>query len=369
MRIGVDIRPLMSSHYSGVSWYVFYLLKNLLAIDQKNQYILFYNSSKNPTIPLFEQDNVSYRRFYWPNKFFNLAIAFTGHPKLDQLLDGVDVFFSPNFNFVSLSDNCRQIITVHDLSFKLFPEFFSYRMRLWHKLAFKKKMLDRVEVIVADSENTKLDLINLLGVKPGKIEVIYLGIDEKFHQIKDQNILIKIKNKYNLPDKFYLYLGSIEPRKNIEGIVEAFNNLNNDFDLVIVGGGGWKNKKVNRLISQNSKIKLINGVEELDKPAIYNLATALVYPSFYEGFGLPPLEAMACGCPVVAGANSGQLEVVADAGLLVNSWDVNEIKAAMDLVVKDDELRQLLISKGLDQATRFSWKKSAEVFLSILNKN
>jgi glycosyltransferase involved in cell wall biosynthesis len=360
MKIGIDVRCLMRSRYSGVSWYTLNLLKAMLELDRVNQYLLFYNSSKKVILPQFDNNNVSYRGFHYPNKFFNLALNFFNRPAIDKLLGQTDVLFVPNLHFVSWSKKCWKVITVHDLSFLHFPQFFTVRMRLWHKLVLWRRILNQADIIIADSQSTKRDLVDLLRIPEEKVRVIYLGVDKKYQpRDKSGELVQKIKIKYNLPEKFILYLGTLEPRKNVESIIAAYNQISTDYFLVIAGASGWKVKKIYSLARNNAKIKFIDYIEEEDKPFLYNLAALFVYPSYYEGFGLPLLEAMACGCPVICGHNSSQVEVVGEAGLLVNPFNLNEIKLAMESLLSDNELRDRLIKKGLQRAKDFSWQQTA----------
>jgi len=368
MKIGIDIRCLMNGNYSGVSWYAYNLLKNIFALDANNQYVLFYNSGKPVSLPEFKQSNVSYHGCRYPNKLFNLSLNFFDYPKIDSLIGGVDIFFVPNLHFISWSPRCKKIITVHDLSFLHFPEFFTVKMRLWHKLIIKKNILGQADLIIADSFNTKNDLIELLGVAAEKIKVIHLGIDQKYFTALSPDQLAGIKKKYNLPDKFILSLGTLEPRKNLDGIIAAYKSLATDFSLVIAGGRGWKIKPADNLFFADKRVRYIGYIDESDKPALYQLASLLIYPSFYEGFGLPLLEAMASGCPVIAGCNSSQPEVVTEAGLLVDPHDINEIKMALDGLLSNADFRQEMSAKGKQRAADFSWEKTAQETVKSFNE-
>lgn len=368
MKIGVDVRCLMNSQYSGVSWYAYNLLKEIFEIDSANEYLLFYNSNKKMPLPEFPYSNVSYKGFRYPNKLFNLSSNFLNFPKADKLIGGVDLFFVPNFDFVSWSDSCRKVITVHDLSFLGFPEFFTARMRLRHRLIIRSGILNRADLIIADSFNTKNDLIDLLGLSEDKIKVIHLGVEEKYFAEPSAAELLAVKNKYQLPDKFILSLSTIEPRKNFAGVISAYKLSQSDAALVIAGGRGWKMPALDQLVGRHQKVKALGYVDEKDKPALYRLASVLVYPSFYEGFGLPLLEAMASSCPVIGGANSSQPEVVGDAGLLVNPYNVGQIAEAMEVLTTDGSLRQIFIEKGRKRAEGFSWKKTAQQTLEAFNE-
>jgi len=368
MRIGVDVRCLMNPAYSGVGIYTLNLLRAVFELDRVNQYVLFYNSSRPVKLPKFDYPNVEYIDYRYPNKLFNLSVNFFNWPKLDDLVGVCDVFLTPNLHFTAYSNRCRKVMVVHDLSFILFPEFFSFKVRLWHKLILSKNYLKQADVIVADSVNTKNNLIDLLKIGSEKIKVIYPGVGNEF-KVLDQNdsVLKQVKDKYDLPDKFILYLGSLEPRKNIESIVEAYLGLSCQPEwqhaLVIGGGTGWKNKTIHRLVKDYSKIKLIGYVAEKDKPALYNLAEMFIYPSYYEGFGLPPLEAMACGTPVIAGANSSLFEAVDMAGLLVDPYNLNDIRLAIEAIANDNDLKYDLTVKGLQQVKKFKWDKTAQELL------
>lgn len=365
MKIAIDVRCLMNNQYSGVSFYTLNLLKALFELDSSNEYILFYNSSKKPKMPTFEHPNVRYVGFNYPNKLFNLSLMLRGKPEIDRLIGDCDVFFVPNLNFLSLSGDCRKILTIHDLSFLQFPEFFNHKMRLWHKLVLKKMNLKHFDTIMADSQSTKNDIIDLLNIKPEKVKVNYLGVEEQFKQLESG--LDAVKQKYNLPERFILYLGTLEPRKNVESIIEAYNDLNHD--LVIAGGRGWKCQKIFKLAKNNPRIRFVDYIDNEDKPSLYNLADLFVCPSYYEGFGLPLLEAMACGTPVIAGNNSSQIEVVGNAGILVDPYNINDIKEAIRTVLSDDDLRQYLVKRGLTRAKEFSWSKTAAEILEVFQNS
>ncbi len=367
MRIGIDIRCLMNDRYSGVSWYAYNLLKNLFESDRDNRYVLFYNSSKRVVLPEFNYDNVKYSGYRYPNKLLNLSLNFFSYPRIDKLIGGVDLFFVPNLHFIAWSDKCKRILTVHDLSFLRFPEFFTAKMRLWHKLIIKKNILGQADLIIADSLSTKNDLRELLNLPEEKIKVVYLGVDQRYFVPVAAQQLAAIREKYSLPDKFILSLGTLEPRKNLAGIIAAYEPLALEAELVIAGGRGWKNKLNNDVSPDHKKIRFIGYVAEEDKPALYQMASVLVYPSFYEGFGLPLLEAMASGCPVIAGSNSSQVEVVGNAGLLVDPSSISEIKNAIIAILENPDWRNQLAENGKKQAAKFSWIRTARETLEIFN--
>lgn len=366
MKIGIDVRTLMNARPSGVSEYTLNLVREMLRLDTENEYRLFYNCFGDCRhLPEFRQANVKIIKYDYPNKVFNYLLAkIFNWPKIDREL-GIDVWFMPHLNFIGLSGRTRSIITVHDLSFLKYPEFFSARKNFWHKMVNVKKLLHKFDVIAAVSENTRRDIVELCDVSPDKIKVIYSGVGNEYTNLSKS----QIQNKYNLPDKFILYLGTIEPRKNVDGIIRAFGALR-DYKLVIAGEKGWKSKNIYQEW-KNSEFKddimFLGYVDREDKPYLYNLASVFVYPSFYEGFGLPPLEAMACGCPVVAGYSSSLPEVAGDAALMVDPYNINDIARALEAILTDEELKNSLIERGLKQAKKFSWDKAAREYLTILN--
>jgi len=380
MKIGIDIRTLLDARPSGVSEYVLNLLKEMFKLDTANEYRLFYNCFGDcPNLPEFKQANVKLIKYNYPNKVLNyLLFKIFNYPKLDKDL-AVDVFFMPHLNFIGLSVGAKSLLTVHDLSFLKYPEFFSARKNFWHRMVKAKKLLKRFSLVIAVSENTKRDIMELGGINPDKVKVIYSGVGEEYKKlplINYQFSVKRIRDKYNLPERFILYLGTIEPRKNVDGIIRAYNQLRvmscelRDYKLIIAGARGWKSENIYREWDKSAfknDIKFLGYVEPDDKIYLYNLASVFIYPSFYEGFGFPPLEAMACGVPVVASFASSLPEVVGDAALMVDPYNINDLAGALEKVLVDENLKNKLIARGLEQAKKFSWRETARAYLSELN--
>jgi len=380
MKIGIDIRTLLDARPSGVSEYVLNLLKEMFKLDTANEYRLFYNCFGDcPNLPEFKQANVKLIKYNYPNKVLNyLLFKIFNYPKLDKDL-AVDVFFMPHLNFIGLSVGAKSLLTVHDLSFLKYPEFFSARKNFWHRMVKAKKLLKRFSLVIAVSENTKRDIVELGGINPDKVRVIYSGVGEEYKKlplINYQFSVKRVRDKYNLPERFILYLGTIEPRKNVDGIIRAYNQLRvmscelRDYKLIIAGARGWKSENIYREWDKSAfknDIKFLGYVEPDDKIYLYNLASVFIYPSFYEGFGFPPLEAMACGVPVVASFASSLPEVVGDAALMVDPYNINDLAGALEKVLVDENLKNKLIARGLEQAKKFSWRETARAYLSELN--
>lgn len=379
MQIAIDIRCLMNKNYSGVAQYTYNLLKNIFEIDKINQYKLFYNSSQNVSenLPKFEYSNVQRFGFKFSNKLLNFSLKFFKYPHLDALIGAADIFFIPNINFFASSRKCKKIITVHDLSFKLYPQFFSFKRRLWHKFINAKKLILSCDKVIADSNNTKQNLISLYKIAPKKIKVIPLGVDSRiFKKIDKNDDGLKItKKKYSLPNDFILVLGTIEPRKNIESAIESFNLIKagnselKNLHLIIAGEIGWKNKRAFTFVNKSQhkdQIKFLGYVNDEDKVFLYNLAKALIFPSFYEGFGLPIIEAQSCGLPVIAGLNSSLVEIANNSTFLAKPDNLTEIASGIKEIITNSEYRQNLIDRGFKNAQRFSWQKCARETLDYL---
>lgn len=396
MKIGVDIRVLMDKNYSGISQYSANLLAEIRRQNESRnesasgagpasgfasnfkpaEYKLFYNSYHNleERLGKWRSDYFSLISTRWPNKIFNyLFQKIFSYPKLDKVLGGVDLFWSPHFNFSSFSQdpNLKKIITVHDLSFLRYPEFFSRRKNFWHRALNVKKILAAADKIIAVSENTKNDLLELLKISPEKIKVIYAGNNSVKREIADQE-KTEVLNRFKLSGRLVLYLGNIEPRKNIQGLIEAYNNLRAknpelaDLKLVLAGAKAWKNKEIFKAYN-NSQYKediyFLGYISQSDKEVLYSLSGVFVYPSYYEGFGFPVLEAMTYGCPVVCSNISSLPEVVGDAALTINPYNSEEIETALKLILSDEKLRAFYIDKGYEREKLFTWEKTAMEYI------
>jgi glycosyltransferase involved in cell wall biosynthesis len=369
MNIAVDLRSLSSGTISGVENYTLNLLDNLLTEDKLNHYTLFNNALKKSAGPDFHFVNSTLKYSRLPNKLVNLGLKFK-LLKLERLAGEFDCLFMPNLNQFNVSPKTKVVLTVHDLSPVVTPEFYDAKRRIWHQFLNYKKAFQRANILLAVSQHTKNDLIRIFGVNPNKIRVIYPGVDHKiFHNEISSDSLRSVRNIYGLPGEFILFLNTIEPRKNLANLIRAFEKLQHSANLVIAGRLGWKYGRDFQLIKKSkksAKIKYIGYVEEKHKPALIKLAQVLVYPSFYEGFGFQAIEAMATGTAVLASQVTSLPEVAGNSALLIDPYNPDGLAEGLKQILTNQLLRQRLIGKALLRAKDFSWQKTAQATLEAL---
>ena len=384
MIIGIDIRMLARGTRSGIEEYTINLLSNMISLNNNIEYKLFYNGYKKIKLEydLLKLPNVQLKEFKIPNRLLDTSFQFLNYPKIDKMLEKIDVFFSPHIFSSSVSKKCKTITTFHDLSFESYPEFYSTGKNYWHFSMNPKKQARKADKIIAVSRSTKDDLVKIYGIEPEKIKVIYSGIRLESGISNLESEVLKVKKRYNLPEKYILYLGTLEPRKNIIGLIKAFEILNKcsinppnpllqrgNLKLVIAGSKGWLYEDIFKAV-KNSPVKddiIFTGfIDDKDKPVLYSLADLFVYPSFYEGFGFPPLEAMAAGTPVITSNFSSLPEAVGDAAIMINPYNLDELAKAMEIVLSDEKLRNILIERGYERVKNFSWEKCAKETLEFI---
>jgi glycosyltransferase involved in cell wall biosynthesis len=316
----------------------------------------------------------------WPNKLLNASMRFTAKPSVQALARiRAKVFWMPNPHFISLAPMMPLALTIHDVSFETYPEFFSFKQRWWHRAVAPRLLARRASVILAVSETTKRDIVERWGIPEENIVVTPEGVSSDFFEAPFPEKLNDLRRRYELPERFILQVGALEPRKNHLSTLEAYHQLrsqarNANLGLVLAGPPGWNNGPILKAIRNSpfhEDIRLLGFVSDDDRRMLYHAASVLVFPSFYEGFGLPPLEAMASGLPVVA-SNSGAIgEVVDNAGILVDPYRPTEIADALAAILDSSSLFELFATRGRARATHFTWeacaKKTEEAFVSLLN--
>ena len=380
--IGIDINCLIFEK-AGFGRYTASLVENILKIDQKNQYILYASFIQHRAerqkiledlIRKTGAKNAQIKIITIPAAWKEFLTGFN-FPLQSLIKDPLDVYFAPHFAGIPKQGFKKMIVTIQDLVFMKYPDHRGKRLSNYY-LKRTKIAIENSKQIIASSDSTRRDLVGLLGVPVRKIKVIHLGASPNFKIIKNQKELEAITKKYIRPkQKYILTVGTLEPRKNLSALIEAFvllpNSLQREYKLMFVGAQGWNNDELGRIISDyNLKEKVIfpGFVKDEDLPYIYNKASIFIYPSLYEGFGLPPLEAMACGVPVIASGTSSLPEVIGKAGILVNPRKEEEIAKAMRYVLTNPKVAKQMIKKGSKQAKKFSWRKTAEETLKVFHK-
>jgi glycosyltransferase involved in cell wall biosynthesis len=293
--------------------------------------------------------------------------------KKAKLKQPLDFFISPNSHFTNISQNTRHILVVHDSAFTLFKDYYTRKQRLWHRLVHPQKQGAKPNThIVVPSYNTKRDIVEHWGIAPEKITVIYPGTPLTKTAPSSAE---KIREKYDLPPRFILALGTNEPRKNTLALLQAYEEVTRKlplpYGLVIAGATGWKNTATERFIDRSTvkkNIRMIGYVSEADKGALLREASLCVYPSFYEGFGFPVLEAMQAGVPVITSNRSSLVEITGTSGYTINPHHPEEIAASIFTLLTNTHLRDSLVTEGKAAATLFSWKKAGEEWLHLLEK-
>ena len=285
----------------------------------------------------------------------------------------IDFFFAPDHHIAHFK-TVPVIATVMDIIPFVHPEWVSKRLRTFKNFAFKKSILS-AEHIITISEYSKQDIMKYFHIPENTISIVPLGVDNKYFQRINQDEKQATLDKYSINKDFFLFIGTLQPRKNILRIIEAYEQLpleiKNKNALIIVGQNGWETdellKKIKRLESTGHG-KWLDYVEDTEVLALLQSSIALVYPSLYEGFGLPIIEAFASHCPVISSNTTSIPEVAGDAALLVNPLLIDEISHAMQLLATDIHLRDELVKKGLERAKQFTWEKAAQEHMSVFKK-
>lgn len=368
MKIGI-ITDAIDDKAAGIGTYVRNLVSELLKVDKTNTYYLIHHSHSQDQFHTELKGNKRVHEIFVPIKRgifgreMRKIVAMPGvleRYNLDVVHETAQT--GPFFR----KSNFKKIVTIHDLVPLIYPRTQSFAVHLHHRLGLPY-MLKNVEKVIAVSENTKRDIVTLFHIDPNRVKVIYEAASPLFSR-KSGHEIIKIKKKYGLHDYFF-YVGALEPRKNIERMLRAFDTVrkSKNIQFVIVTKKGWKNQGIFRTIKElnlEHDIKILHDVALDELPSLYSGAKALVFASLYEGFGLPILEAMACGCPVITSKASCMPEVAGKAAILVNPENVDQIEKAM-ISVLDKKAADRLRTLGFKNVKRFSWSKAARETLKV----
>jgi len=369
MRVGIDYTAAVRQR-AGIGRYTRELVGALLRLPSPHRYILFAATgglriadSGLPsaicnlrTVPLSDD---------WLARLWHRARL---PIPVEAVIGRVDLFYSPDFVLPPTLPRARTVLTVHDLSFLLYPDHFVPKLVRYLQRVVPRSVA-RADRVLADSEATRADLIRSLGVPAEKVEVLYSGVDPRFRPEPEPKERERLRARYGVGDRPYIFsVGTLQPRKNFVRLIRAFARLRPEAHLLIAGGRGWLYEAILAEAEKHrDRVHILGFVDDVDLPALYRGARLFVFPSFYEGFGLPVLEAMACGVPVVCSNASSLPEVAGDAALLVDPYDEEGLTAAMEQVLEDPALRDEMAAKGLQQAARFTWDRAARQLLKVLS--
>lgn len=370
MKIGIESTTAIKK-LGGISEYSFNLIRALSKIDRKNHYKLVNFSFFRKNLRAMPKLPANFRilNINLPNKIMEFLWQNLNWPSLDYFFTDCDFVFKPHFLGAPVK-NKPLVLTIYDLSFYHDSKWFTSLDRETMLKHFKENIA-KAKLILTISKYTKNDLINNFKVDPNKIVVTYLGVDDIFKQKEDTVKSREVLEKYNINGPYILYLGTLEPRKNIIGIIDAFTNISVKhprLKLVLAGRNGWLCEDILSRSKISNKIILTGPVEDFERPVLYQNSEMFVYPSFFEGFGLPPLEAMNCGTPVITSNNSSIPEVVGNAAILVDPKNTSQIADAMKKILDNPKKKQDMIKKGKIRASQFSWEKCASQTLKAFEK-
>jgi glycosyltransferase involved in cell wall biosynthesis len=366
LHIAIDAHS-VGTRLAGNESYAVNLIEALAEIDSRNQYTLFVT----------RPEAVDRFRGRWPNFFVTQTLPHTPFVRIPLTLsvalrrNPVDVLHV-QFTAPPLSP-CPTVVSIHDLSFEHLPFTFKRRSMVQLRLTVRSSAR-RAAHILALSESARQDIITTYGIDADRVTTIPLAAPAHFAPVTDEQELRRVRDRYGIEGNYILSVGSIQPRKNLTRLVRAYANLRRERTgvklpkLVLVGKQGWLYNETLRAIAESgvgNQILLTGYVSETDLPTLYSGAICFVYPSYFEGFGLPPLEAMQCGVPVIVGNRTSLPEVVGEAGLMVNPFDEMEIAAALARLLDNPSFREEQRIKGLKQARTFSWHDTARRTLEV----
>lgn len=368
MIIGFDGSRAFITNKTGTENYSYQLISRLIKIDRTNTYKIFLrpqNARPEGDWP----DNFQFITIPYPRLWTQIGLA------RETFNQPMDVLFVPSHTIPLIhKPGLKTVITVHDLGAEYLPKTHQLKQRLYLNLMTHHQLKSATHII-AVSKATKEDLIKRVKIAPEKISVIYEGFDQKiFRPIKNDIVRDTLKDLDLVPGEYFLFVGTIQPRKNLARLIKAYAQAlanNNQLPLLALAGGkGWLSDEIYALpkkLGIENRVKFLGYVPDEKLPALYTGAKALLFPSLFEGFGLPIIEAMACGCPVLTSNTSSMPEVAGDAAILVDPYSIDAITKGIEKITRLSEQKDL-VKKGLQQAGKFSWEKAANQTLSVFNQ-
>ncbi len=369
--IGIDYTAAYEQG-AGIGRLVRQLINALAAEDTTTPYKLFVAGATPSQLPPAPGGN-----FRWfptrvtPRWFARLWFRARLYWPIETFIGRVNLYHATDFTLPPTLPDTKTLLTVHDLSFARSPDTLPTALTAYLNQAVPWSV-KRATHVLADSQATKDDLIELYGTPPEKITVLLSGVDARFQPVTDAAQIQAVRAKYHLPEgRFIFSIGTVQPRKNYPRLVQALHQLGREFadvNLVIAGGKGWLENPLYETLRQlgmTERVFFTGFADDSDLPALYSAAALTAYPSLYEGFGFPILESMACGTPVLTSNVSSMPEVAGDAAVLVNPYEVEALSDGIRVLLTDTTLRETLIKRGFRQARRFSWQKAAQELKAI----
>ena len=374
MRIGIDASCILPRK-TGIGQFTMNLLREMLGLSNENgsEFIIFLNSYRHstPPLPMIEGARVKVKKFRIPGPLLVRAWRHLHFPPIEMFTGFVDLFHSTT-GYLPPQIRGQRIATVYDLYFMRHPEHCE-ALGGRHFLKTMPRLLPRMDHIIAPSNATKHDLMELLKIPEEKITVIYGGVDQqRFHLVTDHSLLETMRQEYCLPRHYILSVSTLEPRKNIEGLLIAYRQLKeilyNPPKLVLAGGKGWHGEAIRAAIRRHrlgQDVLLTGYIPDEHLPLLYNAALIFIYPSLWEGFGMPVLEAMACGAPCLVSNIPALKEIAEDAAMTIDPYNYYEMAERMKDLITSHQLREQLQQKGLVQVQKFSWRLTAQKTLRV----
>lgn len=370
-RIGFDAKR-AAQNRTGLGNYSRFVIEMLLKYAPGNEYLFYIPSERKNKLLNIDAPNV--KNVYPQSVWKKLASIWrVWGIKRDIRRDSIDLFHGLSNELplnIHKQDRARSIVTIHDLIFLKFPEYYKPIDRWIYNFKFRRACIN-ADRIIAVSECTKRDIISCYGIAEDKIDVVYQGCDELFANVAPEEKKSEVRRKYGLPEKYILYLGSIEERKNLLQLAKALNHLKSDISVVAVGKRTPYAKLVDDYVQQNNlsdRFMMIHNAPFADLPSLYQMSSVFVYTSFYEGFGIPILEALNSGVPVIAATGSCLEEAGGEGTIYVSPTDEKELAARLDEVLNDEALRSTMIEKGKEYASRFTMDKLVGSLLDVYGK-
>lgn len=358
MKIAIDARMIRPGSMHGIARYVYQLLEGLAKLDVDHEFFVLVNEGT----PLAEAD--------WPDQITLVYlksnwISLREQSEIPKVLKrvGAELFHAPSF-VAPMFVPCKMIMTIHDLNHMVLPQFYTPFHQFYYQIIVRAS-IRRSESVLTVSQFSKNEIVRTLGLDAGKIFVTYNGVSKNYQPINDREYLKYVRDLYCLPDQFILCVSNNKPHKNVHQLVRAYCFSNIDIPLVLACPADSSLIRLTESFGKKHQVYFTQFVQEEHLPAFYSMTELFVYPSTYEGFGLPPLEALACGTPVVVSHSSSLPEVVGKHAIFADPYDYRDIAVALERGIGDKKLRENLIRSGLQHAAHFSWEKMTRQTLEV----